>query len=47
MESFIKEFLLQLGRNTEIQKSNFYASEQARQQLIARVSKILATETEL
>lgn len=42
MESFIKEFLLQLGRCPELVKSNYYMSEQARQQLIMRVSKILS-----
>lgn len=47
LQNFIKEFLLQLGRTPEIQKSNFLTSEFARQQLIARVSKILDTETEL
>jgi len=30
MESFIKEFLLQLSRNHDIQKSNYYQTEQAR-----------------
>ena len=44
MENFIKEFLLQLGRNQEIQKSNYYSTEQARQQLIMRVSKILSCQ---
>lgn len=47
IDSFVKEFMLNLSRSPEIARSYLFTNEQAKQQMIARVSKILASETDL
>lgn len=47
IDSFLTEFMLQLSRCQEIAKSYLFTDEQAKQQLIVRVSKILASEPDL
>lgn len=47
LDSFIKEFLINLNRCPELQSSQFYANPESRSALITRVSKILASEADL
>lgn len=44
-ESFIREFLLNIGRQQELANSEYFKDESRRQHLVVKVSKILASES--